>query len=169
MEERVERLENMIGRWRKISAGLLAGCLLFLGLFGWREFGTRGTVKARTIQIVGISGSKTIELTSNNLGGVIRTLNADGASLFLASPDSEGRGTVATYNGKGQEIVYITATSTGGAVAVMNNIGKDVVNLQSSKTNCGLMIAKDYDGVSRESLSGSRTEPLASGGYPNYR
>jgi hypothetical protein len=171
MDERVERLELALRRGRYVVFGLVGTVVLIGTLFAWREFGTRGTVKARTIQIVGAGGARVIELTSNNIGGVIRTSNLDGNSLFLTAADPEGRGTIATFNGKGNEIVYIAATSTGGAVAVMNNIGKDVVNLQSSKTNCGLMIAKDYDGNSRESLSGSRPEGTLNqaGQYPQYR
>lgn len=171
MDERVERLELALKRGRYIVFGLVGTVFLIGTLFAWREFGTRGSVKARSIQIVGAGGSKVIELSSNAAGGVIRTSNLDGNSLFLAAADPEGRGTLATFNGKGNEIVYIAATSTGGAIAVMNNIGKDVVNLQSSKTNCGLMIAKDYDGNSRESLSGSRPEAMGHAGnpYPQYR
>ena len=168
MEERVERLEQAIRRWRQVSFGLIGGLVLFASLFSWREFGTRGTIKARSIQVVGTGGAKVVELSSNNLGGMIRTATAEGNSLFLTAADPEGRGTVATFNGKGSELVYVAATSTGGAVIVMNNIGKDVVNLQSSTTNCGLMIPKDYNGNSRESLSGSRNTPLA-GSYPNYQ
>lgn len=168
MEERVERLEKAIRQWRYVSCGLVGGLVLFSTLFLWREFGTRGTVKARTIHIVGGNGVKVVELSSNEVGGVIRTTNADGASLFLAAADPLGRGTLSTFNGKGSELVYIAATGTGGAVAIMNNMGKDVVNLQSSKLNCGLMMAKDYDGNTRESLSASRTTPMA-GTYPGYQ
>ena len=168
MEERVERLELAIRRWRYVSYGLVAGLVLFASLFSWREFGTRGTVKARFIQVIGSNGSKVVELSSNDLGGIIRTTNVDGASLFLAASDPKGRGSLATYNGKGSELVYVTATDTGGALAIMNNIGNDVVNLQSSMTNCGLMISKDYNGNSKENLSGSRNTPLA-GSYPSYQ
>ena len=74
-----------------------------------------------------------------------------------ATTDSAGRYSSRFDVGTGDYLVYVTATDTGGAVAILNNTGQDVVNLQSSKTNCGLMIAKDYNGNSRESLSGSRT------------
>ena len=166
MEERVERLEKSMRRWRFISLGLVVGLSLFSGLFAWREFGTRGSIKARTIHIVGQGDAKLVELSSNTQGGVIRTSNLEGSSLFLTASDPKGRGTVATFNGKGSELVYVAATDSGGALVVMNSMGTEVVNLQSSKANCGLMIARDYEGNTRETLSGSRG--IASGPHTQH-
>jgi hypothetical protein len=95
-------------------------------------------------------------LASQDSNGLIQTRNSLAKPMIVLTADELGDGIMHTFNAKGAEMVQISTTPTGGTVRLLNNLGHEVVGLQSNKSNAGLIMVKNVDGETRESLSGSR-------------
>gem|GEM_PF-2603409 len=155
-EDRLARLEKMMRLWRYATIALLCLVVPTAGGFAFLLFGTMPSLRARRIEVRSDQGIAVVTLESVNSTGVIATRNIEGRRLFAVSSDEYGDGMIETFSAKGAPMVNICTTPTGGAIRVLNNLGREVVGLQSNKANCGLMMAKDVDGETREILSGSR-------------
>jgi hypothetical protein len=156
VEERVEQLERAVRRWRVLT---LVACLTAIpslagvGYFGW---GTPRTLRARQFEVMNDKGIPVVVLASQDSNGLIQTRNSLAKPMIVLTADELGDGIMHTFNAKGAEMVQISTTPTGGTVRLLNNLGHEVVGLQSNKSNAGLIMVKNVDGETRESLSGSR-------------
>lgn len=161
VEERVSILEKSLRRWRTISLVSLVLLIGVGGASGWILFGVPRALRARRIEIINDKGTSVVALEAGKLGGQITTRNDHGHSLFVVSTEekleaTKGDALIEIYSAKGAPMVGFSTSPTGGWVQVFNNLGKEVVGLQSNKANCGSIMVKDVDGGLRESLSGSR-------------
>jgi len=140
-EELLTRIERQSRRWNLILSGVVV-CLC--GYVGFRELTVARIVRARTIEIVGDHGRTIVQI----------------------SRDTEGDGQLETFSAKGEKMVAISTSPTGGMFNLYNQMGHAIVSVQSNKSNAGSVSVKDQEGVSQSSMSGSR--PQMSGGAVRY-
>lgn len=68
-----------------------------------------------------------------------------GGQLFVSAAKGDGGVVVGTTGGIGGAV--------GGRIAISNPAGKEVVDIQSGKSNCGLVIVNDFNGKLVRGLS----------------
>lgn len=154
VEERLAKLEKTVRLWRIATAALLVVSAVFGGGLGMLFFGAPSVLRAKKFEVV--SGKNiAIEFTSTPEGDGLAVLNAGiGVSRVMLGTTKKGFGTVELYGGHDQRLVGIGGSGSGGQVSIYNNSGKKVVDLQSSKTNCGAILVNDFDGGYRQGISG---------------
>ena len=158
VEERLDLLERNLKRWRWISLGLVAASVLLGGGLAWSIFGTRGSIKTRGLYVVNDKGYA-IELTTSAEGdGLISVNDHSSFPRVMFGNSQKGFGKLELYTGHAQRLVMIGGTGSGGQVAVFNNTGHRVVDMQAKKTNSGEIIVSDFDGNIVQGIEGdSRT------------
>ena len=52
--------------------------------------------------------------------------------------------------------LYTHSVAKGGSLSLRNSLGKQVILVQSAKNNAGLVLVNDFDGKTKEGLSGDR-------------
>lgn len=164
VEERLDRLEKNLRRWRLISLGLVAATVLLGSALGWSIFGTRSSIKTRGLFVVNDKGNA-IELTTSAEGDGLISVN-DHAALprVMFGNSQKGYGKLELYTGHSQRMVMIGGTGSGGQVAVFNNSGHRVVDMQAKKTNSGAIIVSDFDGNIVQGIEGDTRTAIQPGG-----
>lgn len=156
VEERLDELQRSVRRWRFTTLGLLCAFVLFSGVAAWLYVRVPNTLQARRIEVVNDKGVA-VELTSSPDGDGFVTVNAGvGIPRIMLGTSKKGFGMVEVYSGHQQRLIGFGGSGSGGQIALFNNSGKRVVDLQSSKTNCGAIAVNDFDGAPQASLSGEQ-------------
>lgn len=168
IEERLERLEgqNTILKACLVAlAGVSLACI-FLGLFG--VFGGSAApdqepvpdiMRAKAFHVVGDDGRVLIKLEDTSglgasLAGTITTLNGNGQELVRLTATTTGEGVVTTTNGEGQELVKLTATTDGkGVVTTTNGKGQELIRLGATKGGRGSVTTMNSEGQELVGLS----------------
>jgi hypothetical protein len=156
VDERLAVLERAVKRskWLNVTFGTLLA--ISLAGLGYILFGTPAKLRARKIEIVSDKGAA-IELSSSSDGdGFLSLSDAQGIPKVRMGVSRKNVGMIETYAHADQKVVSIGGSGAGGQVGVFNAAGAKVVDIQSSKTNCGTIIVNDYDGVFHGGLSGDR-------------
>jgi len=154
VEERLTRLEKSLKRWRLTTNVLGLVCALLAGGLAWEHLGTKGTIRARNIYVVNEKGNA-IELTTSNEGDGLISVN-DQLSLarVMLGTSQKGFGKLELYTGSQQRLATFGGTGSGGQVAIFNNAGHKVVDLQAKKTNSGAIVVNDFEGRFVNGLEG---------------
>ncbi len=158
VEERLALLERSLRRWRWVSLGLVVAAVLLGGGLSWSIWGTHTSIRTKGLYVVNEKGYA-IELTTSAEGDGLISVN-DHASFprVMFGNSQKGFGKLEMYTGHSQRLVMIGGTGSGGQVAVFNNTGHRVVDMQAKKTNSGAIIVSDYDGNIVQGIEGdSRT------------
>jgi hypothetical protein len=170
VEERLNKLEKSVRRWRFASIGLGAAVLIVLSALGIDYLGLRGTVRARKFIVVNDKGAA-IELENSPEGdGLISIHDSKGLPRILLGNSQKGYGTMELYGGSEQKMLFLGGSGSGGQIALYNNDKKKVVDMQATRTNSGAIIVNDYDGQyvhgftgERMGQMGQRVDPLVHG------
>ena len=156
VEERLDKLEKSARRWRFTSLGLFLGLAGLSAVFGWTQVRIAGVVRAQRFEIVHDKGIA-LELAASPDGdGHIELFNAIGTPRVKIGNSRRNAGTIETYSGHEQKMITIGGSGSGGQIAVYNSSGNKVVDVQSSKTNCGALAVNNFDGQFREGIWGDR-------------
>lgn len=156
IEERLENLEKSARRWRFISLALFLGLAGLAGYSTWAQVRIPHVVRARRLEIIHDKGVA-LELASSPEGdGHFELFNAIGTPRVKIGNSRRNAGTIETYSGHEQKLISIGGSGSGGQVAVFNSSGHKVVDVQSSKTNCGALAVNNFDGEFREGIWGDR-------------
>jgi hypothetical protein len=150
-------------RWRLVGWGLVA-CSLLLGAgLVWSIWGTRGSIRTRNLYVVNDKGYA-VELTTSAEGDGLISVN-DHANFprVMFGNSQKGYGKLELYTAQSQRLVMIGGTGSGGQVAVFNNTGHRVVDMQAKKTNSGAIIVSDFDGNIVQGLEGDIRTALPPG------
>lgn len=167
VEERLTKIEKSLKRWRMTTSGLAVISSLLAAGLAWEHLGTKGTIRARNILVVNEKGNA-IELTTSQEGDGLISVN-DQLSLarVMLGTSQKGFGKLELYTGSQQRLATFGGTGSGGQIALFNNAGHKVVDLQAKKTNSGAIVVNDFEGKFANSLEGdSRT---ARQGETNWR
>lgn len=158
VEERLTKLEKSLRKWRFLSLGLVLAVAGLAGGIAFEFLAVRGTIRARRLIVVNERGSA-IELESTPEGdgfiSIHDSLNIPRAQL---GNSQKGFGTLELYGGSGpkRKLVSIGGSGSGGQLAVFNNSGSKVIDVQASKTNSGAIAVNDFDGNYAHGLFGDR-------------
>ncbi|RPI86239.1 MAG: hypothetical protein EHM42_06195 [Planctomycetaceae bacterium] len=163
VEERLELLEKNLRRWRFVSLGLVVSTLVLGTGLAWSIWGTRTAIRTRGLYVVNEKGNA-IELTTSNEGDGLISVN-DHAALprVMFGNSQKGYGKLELYTGHSQRMVMIGGTGSGGQVAVFNNSGHRVVDMQAKKTNSGAIIVSDFDGNIVQGIEGDTRTAIQPG------
>jgi len=154
VDERLALLERSLRRWRWIGWGLILGCVLLSAGLIWSIWGTRGSIRTRNLFVVNDKGYA-IELTTSAEGdGLISVNDHSNFPRVMFGNSQKGYGKLELYTAQSQRLVMIGGTGSGGQVAVFNNTGHRVVDMQAKKTNSGAIIVSDFDGNIVQGLEG---------------
>ena len=158
VEERLDLLERSVRRWRWATLGSLTCLLVLLPGLAWVIWGTHSSIRTKALYVVNDKGYA-IELTTSAEGDGLISVN-DHASYprVMFGNSQKGFGKLELYTGQSQRLVMIGGTGSGGQVAVFNNTGHRVVDMQAKKTNSGAIVVSDFDGNIVQGIEGdSRT------------
>lgn len=155
-EERLAKLEKGVRVWRGATLGMGILTLAVAGFVGFQFVSSTKTLRSQRFEVVDSNGTVVTTLYSSARGGVIDTRSSHGRPLFTVTTAENGDGVLDTFNAKGEGMVSLGTTPTGGSLRVFNNLGKEVVGMQSNKMNSGLVMVKDVDGVITQNLVGNR-------------
>lgn len=156
VEDRLAALERAVRRARWLNLGL--GTLLLLAWAGlaWIFVGTPRVLRAQRFEIVNSKGAAVELATSPDGDGFIGITDSKGAARIRMGVSRKNIGMIETYTAHDQKVVAVGGSGAGGQVAIFNNVGHRVVDIQSSKTNCGAIVVNDYDGSFHSGLTGDR-------------
>ncbi|MFN6106910.1 MAG: hypothetical protein ACK5EA_20980 [Planctomycetaceae bacterium] len=170
VEERLELLERSLKRWRWISFGLIAAAIVLGSGLAWSIWGTSGSIKTRSLYVTNDKGYA-IEMTTSAEGdGLISVNDHSSFPRVMFGNSQKGFGKLELYTGHSQRLVMIGGTGSGGQMAVFNNTGHRVVDMQAKKTNSGAIIVSDFDGNIVQGIEGdSRTVMQPNGNRGAWR
>jgi hypothetical protein len=156
VEERLAGLERAARRakWLNLTFGVLLG--LSLAGIGYVLFGTPRVLRAQRFEVVNAKGAA-VEISSSTDGdGFIALSDSLGLPKVRMGVSKNNVGMVQTYLGPDQKAVSIGGSGAGGQIGIFNSAGAKVVDMQSSKTNCGAIVVNDFDGGFHSGISGDR-------------
>lgn len=154
LEQRFDKLEKTVRFWRSLTLLLICAVLGLGGGIAVMNVRIPNTLQARRIEVMNDKGVA-VELTSSSDGDGFVTVNSNiGAPRLMLGTSKRGFGMLEIYSGHQQRMVGIGGSGSGGQVSLFNNSGKRVVDLQSSKTNCGAIAVNDFDGALKQGLTG---------------
>ena len=158
VEERFAKLEKSVRLWRSMTLALVGSVIGLGGGTAWLHLRTPRVLHARKFEVMNDKGVA-IELTSSHEGDGLIAVNAGiGTPRIMLGTSRKGFGMLEIYSGQEQKMVGMGGSGSGGQVSLFNNSGKRVVEIQSSKTNCGAIAVHDFDGAPKQGLSGEYRE-----------
>jgi hypothetical protein len=156
IEQRLNRLEQSVRKWKAITAGLVLMLAVGVtiaatddpkerildcaGVKVWQDgkITTRigyGDGGAGELTTYAANGTKLVDIsaTPGGFGGGLTIHSAKGNELvFIGStPYDTGDGMLATYSAQGKELVYIGAMTGGGAMATRSYKGRYLVDIRA--------------------------------------
>lgn len=124
IEERIERLERQNRHLRLGLAGIVLGAAAIFGGAAARQ-AVPEVIKAKAFQVVADDGTPLVVLGALRGIGAVATFNGRGQELVRLGVSTVGAGTVTTRNAKGQELVKLGVFTEGtGFVAVLDPSGR---------------------------------------------
>lgn len=156
VDERLAVLERAVRRAKWLNVTF--GTLLALSLAGsaYILFGTPSVLRVRKLEVVGIKGPA-MELSSSADGdGFLSLADGLGVPKVRMGVSRKNVGMIETYSGADHKAVSIGGSLGGGQLGIFNSQGAKVVDIQSSKTQCGTIVVNDFDGGFHSGLSGDR-------------
>jgi hypothetical protein len=179
VEQRLQRLEQGVRKWKAVTAGLVLVLVVGVtiaatddprdrildcaGVNVWKD-GLKVVVLAGwetggLLSVYDGEGIPTTNIAQNDNGdGVVLTYSAKGEKLVALSAAS-GNGTLSTYSAKGKELVELgVATGGNGTLSTYSTKGKKLVELGVTTDSDGMLVVNSADGKKGVRLDGHSRE-----------
>lgn len=137
--DRIEELAAQVRRLRRINAVMIGAFALSAMLAAGALRSVPTLVQAERFEVIDPSGERVASIGWNSAGGVLEIYNADGGSVAaIESQASDRGGVVRTFDGSGQMLVRLGATTIGqGTLTTFNASGEDLVRIGATTTGAG--------------------------------
>ena len=152
IEERIERLERQNRHLRLGLAGIVLGAAaIFAGAAARKA--VPDVIKARAFQVVADDGTPLVVLGAPTGIGAVATFNGRGQELVRLAATTDGNGTVTTHSSKGQMLVRLGVSTVGaGTVTTSNGKGQELVKLGVFTEGTGFVAVLDPSGRKRRGV-----------------
>ncbi len=137
--DRIEELAGQVRRLRRMNAVMIGAVGLSAMLAAGSLRSVPPLVQAERFEVIDPSGERVVSIGWNHAGGVLEIFNAGGGSIAaIESQASDRGGVVRTFDGDGQTLVRLGATTTGqGTLTTFNSSGDDLVRIGATTTGAG--------------------------------
>ena len=122
-QDRMDQLATQVRRLRWMNYGMAA--VIAAGVISACTGSVPSVLRVERLEIIADDGKTALALGSNSAGGTLTTFNGKGQELVALSATPGGAGVLSTYNGEGQMLVVLGATPDGeGVITTLNREGE---------------------------------------------
>jgi hypothetical protein len=125
LEERLEKLERSVRRWKRCALAMGAAALVGAGAGAMSKAPIPESIQAQRVDVVNGNGTVVASIGQTNEGGILRIFGADGKARLAADSTADGSSLILASGNK--TMVYARGGSQGGLVQVMDPQGRPLL------------------------------------------
>jgi hypothetical protein len=135
IEERVVQLEKQMQFYKRLVIVL---ALVIVAGVTMGQTSDYENIKCRSLNVIDDQGIPTTIIKSDRRGhGMLGIWSSSGKPLVVIGANDDDKGTLTTYSPSGKNLVELGATVDGGAMAIYNKTGEQVIQLASDEYGNG--------------------------------